>query len=47
MAPDWSSDGEWLVFSRRGTLYTMREDGEQVRSLQVEGLLPDWAPMPE
>ena len=47
MAPDWSSDGEWLVFSRRGTLYTMRKDGEQVGSLQVEGLLPDWAPMPE
>jgi Tol biopolymer transport system component len=46
-APDWSADGEWLVFSRRGTLYTMRKDGEQVRSLQVEGLLPDWAPLPE
>jgi TolB protein len=47
MAPDWSADGEWLVFSRRGTLYTMRKDGEQVRSLQVEGLLPDWAPILE
>jgi len=46
MAPDWSGDGEWLVFSRRGTLNTMRKDGEEVQSLDVEGLLADWAPSP-
>ncbi len=47
MAPDWSPDGEWLVFSRDGMLYTTRKDGESVRSLEVEGFLADWAPSPE
>jgi TolB protein len=46
MAPDWSGDGEWLVFSRRGTLYTMRKDGEHVQSLDVAGFLAEWARSP-
>jgi Tol biopolymer transport system component len=47
MAPAWSPDGNWLVFTRDGILSTVRRDGKHVRSLNVEGFLPDWAPSPE
>jgi Tol biopolymer transport system component len=44
MGPAWAPDGAYLVFSRNGVLHIIDPDGQGVRSLGVEGVLPSWGP---
>ena len=44
LAPDWSPDGRWLVLSRDGLLSVMDRNGKHLRSLDIPGILAEWAP---
>jgi len=33
-APNWTADGEWLVFNRDGELYRVRTDGSEVEKIE-------------
>ena len=41
-APSWSPDGKSIAFTRNNTLFVMRADGTDVRSLGIRASLPDW-----
>jgi Tol biopolymer transport system component len=42
--PEWSPDGERLVFVRAGVICTMSADGSDMTSLDVTGWSPTWSP---
>jgi hypothetical protein len=41
-AASWSGDGQHIVFSRGGELWTMNSDGTGSKDLGVAGSDPDW-----
>jgi TolB protein len=45
LGPEWSPDGEQIAFYGPGGLHTIDADGENMRSMGVEGWEPSWRPV--
>ncbi len=45
-SPDWSPDGEWIVFSNYALIYKIKVNGDSLTQLIFEGSnhKPDWSP---
>ena len=44
--PDWSPDGEWIVFSNYAQIYKIKSNGDSLTQLTFggENFFPDWSP---
>jgi TolB protein len=45
-SPDWSPDGEWIVFSNYAQIYKIKVNGDSLTQLTFggENFFPDWSP---